>query len=271
MRRLIAILMLASLAACATLQHQESYRQAAPARYPPTTNVLLFEYRNVNIRDIYELLYSDFLIIGRSEFNGAYEDPRASVGFAKSIGADVFVTTSQFRGRQTSFVPAIAPTNSTSYVSGFSGNAPFYGTSYSYGTTTTMIPVQYNRYEQSGLYLKNVNHVVPLWERKSADYKETAANALSGIWYNEDFDLKIYQSGAQMVAFFDTAPRNGGKIRESGTVDELKMIFNPQTGAGVYLMADRAPQPAEIKVNKFGFLQVDIASQGELVSFARRK
>jgi hypothetical protein len=48
------------------------------------------------------------------------------------------------------------------------------------------------------------------------------------------------------------------------------MIFNPETGAGVYMMADRTPQPAEIKLNKFGNLQVDVTSLNESVSFARR-
>lgn len=270
MNKLIMMLILASLTGCATLQHQESYKQSAPTNYPKTSNVLVFEYRNVNIHDIYDLLYSDFLIIGRSEFVGPYEDPKASIEFAESIGADVFVATSQFKETRTSFVPTITPTTNTSYISGFSGNAPFYGTSYSYGTSTTMIPVRFDRYEQSGLYLKNVNHVVPLWERKSSDYKETGTNALSGIWYNDNFDLKIYKSGSQMVAFFETPPKNG-KIKDAGGTGNIKMIFHPETGAGVYLMEDRAPQPAEIKVNKFGNLQVDITSQNETVSFARRK
>ena len=163
MKKLLVMLLLASLTGCAALQHQESYKQAAPTRYPQTSHVLVFEYRNVSINDIYDLLYNDFLIIGKSEFLGPYEDPRSSIEFAKSLGADVFVSTSQFKETRISFVPMVTPTASTSYIRGYTGSAPFYGTADSYGTNTTMIPVHVDRYEQSGLYLKNVNHVSPLW------------------------------------------------------------------------------------------------------------
>ncbi len=266
MKKLLILLIAVLLAGCAALQHQESYRQSAPTKYPKTTRVMVFEYRNVNIHDLYNLLYSDYLIIGRSEFTGSYEHPQASVEFAKSIGTDVFVTSSQFKETQLSFVPMITPTSSTSYISGATGSGPFYGTANTYGTRTTMVPVYVDRYIQNGLYLKNVNHVTPLWEKKRSDYKETGSNPLSGIWYNEDFDLKVYQSGGQMAAFFDSHPKG----KETGHVDDLKMLFNPETGAGIYLMPDRTPQPAQIKLNKFGNLEVNIASQNETFSFARR-
>ncbi len=269
MKKLLILLILASLTGCAALQHQESYKQSAPTKYPKTAKVMVFEYRNTNIQELYNLLYSDFLIIGKSEFTGAYEDPRSSVEFAKSIGTDVFVTTSQFKETQMSFVPMITPTSSTSYISGNMASGPFFGTANTYGTRTTMVPVYVDRYIQNGLYLKNVNHVTPLWEKRRSDYKETEANALSGIWYNENFDLKIYKSGTQMVAFFESSPRSG-KIKELGQIDDIKMLFNPETGAGIYIMADRTPQPAQIRVNKFGNLQVDLLSQNETYSFARR-
>jgi hypothetical protein len=260
------LLAIALLTGCAALQHQQTYKQVAPSKFPKTAKVSVFEYRNVNIRELYDLLYSDFLIIGRSEFSGQYENPGKSVEFAQSIGADVFVSTSQFVESQISFVPSITPTTSTTYISGYTGRGSFYGTATSFGTRTTMIPVRIDRYDQNGLYLKNVNHVSPLWERTSSDYKETDANPLSGNWHNENIDLKIYKSGTQMVAFFEHAPRN----KEQGQMDELKMIFNPETGSGIYLMANRTPQPANIKLNKFGYLEVNIISQNDTFSFARR-
>ncbi len=267
MKRILILLILALITGCAAVEHQQTYKQSAPTKYPATAKVMVFEYRNVNIHEIYDLLYSDFLVIGKSEFIGPYEDPKSSIEFAKSLGTDVFVSTSQFKETRTSFMPTMTPTSSTSYISGNSVAGPFYGTSNNYGTRTTMIPVYIDRYDQNGLYLKNVSHVVPLWEKKRSDFKEGDANPLSGIWYNENFDLKIYQSGAQMVAVFDSAPKG----KEKGEIDDIKMLFNPETGAGVYLMADRTPQPAQIKVNKFGNLQVDITSLNESVSFARRK
>lgn len=53
-------------------------------------------------------------------------------------------------------------------------------------------------------------------------------------------------------------------------MDDLKMIFNPETGGGIYLMADRTPQPANIKLNKFGYLEVSLILQNDAFSFARR-
>jgi len=267
MKTILTILLMAALGGCAAIEHQQTFQQSAPTKFPATSNVMVFEYRNVNIQDIYDMLYSDFLIIGRSGFVGPYEDPKSSVDFAKSIGTDVFVTASQFKETRTSFVPIVTPTASTSYYSGNNMAGPFFGTSNNYGTRTSMIPVYIDRYEQSGLYLKNVNHIVPLWEKKRSDFKETEANPLSGIWYNQNFDLKLYKSGTQMVAFFDSTPKG----KERGQLDDIKLLFNPQTGAGVYMMADRTPQPAQIKVNKFGNLQVDITSLAESISFARRK
>lgn len=266
MKKLLMLLLLFVLGGCATLQHQQTYRQSAPTPYPKTARVMVFEYRNVSLQEIYDLLYSDFLIIGRSEFTGPYEDPRASIEFAKSIGADVFVSAAQFKETRTSFVPTMTPTANTAYISGFTSTGPFYGTANTYGTHTTMIPMYIDRYAQSGLYLKNVNHITPLWEKTRSDYKETGSDALSGIWYNDSFELKLYRSGAQMVGFFNTHPKG----KDLGRVDDLKMIFNPETGAGVYIMADRTPQPAKIKLNKFGFLEADITGQNDSYSFARR-
>jgi hypothetical protein len=266
MKNLPLLLIAALFAGCAVPEHRQTYIQVAPAKYPRTARVSVFEYRNVNLREIYDLLYSDYLIIGRSEFSGLYEDPKKSAEFALTIGADVFVTAFQFKETQTSFVPSYAPSAEISYISGFTGTGSFYGTVTSYGTRTTMIPVRSDRYDQNGMYLKNVNLVSPLWERKRADYKETGANPLSGLWYNENTELKIYKSGSQMVAFFEHAPRG----KEKGQIDELKMLFNPETGAGVYLMADRTPQPATIKLNKFGFLEANLISQNDTFSFARR-
>jgi hypothetical protein len=266
MRKLLMLLMAALLTGCAALQHQQTFYQVAPTKYPKTARVMVFEYRNVNIREIYDLLYSDYLIIGRSEFIGPYEDPKRSAEFAMTTGADIFVTASQFKESQTSFVPSFTPTTDISYISGFTGTGSFYGTVTSYGTRTTMIPVHYDRYDQNGLFLKNVNHVSPLWERKRADYKETGTNPLSGLWYNENAELRVYKSGTQMVAFFEHAPKG----KEMGQLDDLKMLFNPETGAGVYLMANRTPQPANIKLNKFGFLEVNLVSQNDTFSFARR-
>jgi hypothetical protein len=265
-KKLLLLLVFTALTGCAALKHQETYQQAAPTQYPKTDKVVVFEYRDLNIREIYDLLFSDYLIIGRSEFTGPYESPKGSVEFAKSIGTDVFVSTSQYKDSQSSYSTTSTPTFSTSYINGYNRNGPFYGTATSVGTSYTTIPVSFTRFDQGGLYLKNVNHVSPLWERRRSDYKESTTHPLTGIWFNDNFDLKLFKSGSQMAGFFNSAPKG----KETGQIDDLKMLFNPETGVGIYMMADKTPHPAQIKMNKFGHLEVKLESRNESYSFARR-
>jgi hypothetical protein len=184
LRRLAVIVAVAALhslsCASANLGHQQFYSQAAPTKYPPTRQLRVFEYQNVELREIYELLFSDFLIIGRSAFNGPFENPSSSASFAKSIGTDIFISTSQFKETRTSFISLSTPTTSTTHVSGYSGSGSFYGTATTYGTQQTTVPIRVNRYDQDGYYLRNVNNVVPLWERRIEQYERTSQSDLEG-------------------------------------------------------------------------------------------
>lgn len=253
------------LQGCANPGHKEFYTQAAPTKYPPTEKTMVFEYSNVNLKEIYDLLFSDFLIIGRSGFNGPYEHPNESVSYAKSIGADVFISTSQFKEAKTSFMNLSTPTSSTTYVSGYSGTGSFYGTATTYGTRTTTVPITVNRYDQDGLFLRNVNSVVPLWERTEAQYKKTEQSNLEGTWFNENYRLNIYRSGQQLVAFI------GGKAkdRDKWSEGQLKFIYGIDSGVGIYLKGNKTPMPAQFALNKFGHLEVTLITSKEMFSFAR--
>jgi len=250
---------------CAGLGHKEFYAQVAPTKYPPTEKTMVFEYANVNLKEIYDLLFSDFLIIGRSGFNGPYENPDRSVSYAKSIGADVFISTSQFKEARTSFMNLSTPTSSTTYVSGYSGAGSFSGTATTYGTRTTTVPITVNRYDQDGLFLRNVNSVVPLWERTDAQCKKTEPSNLEGVWFNENYKLNLYRSGQQLVAFIANEPKD----RDSWGKGQLKFIYGVDSGVGVYLMGNKTPMPAQFALNKFGHLEVTLITSQETFSFAR--
>ena len=190
MKRIFAAALVVFLTqGCGTSGHKEFYTQVAPSKYPPTEKVLVFEYVDVNLKEIYDLLFSDFLVIGRSDFNGPYEPPLESMSYAKSIGANVLLSTSQFLNTQTSFINLSTPTSSTTYVNGYSGSGSFYGTATTYGTRTRAIPITVDRYDQAGLFLRNVNNVVPLWERTNAQYEKTNQSELEGVWFNEKYNL----------------------------------------------------------------------------------
>jgi hypothetical protein len=259
----ILILAILFIQGCA-IGHKEFYNQVAPTKYPPTQKVMVFEYSNVDLKEIYDLLFSDFLIIGRSAFNGRYENPNQSISFAQSIGADVFLSNSQFKEIKTSFTNLSTPTTSTTYFSGYSGSGSFYGTATTYGTRTTTVPIRVNRYDQDGLYLRNVNNVVPLWDRTEAQYKKTEPSDIEGMWFNENYRLHLYRSGQQYVAFIS----GESKERDDWRQGELKFIYGIDSGVGIYLMGNKTPMPAQFKVNKFGHLEVTLFTTRETFSFA---
>jgi hypothetical protein len=270
-RFLITIIAAFILSGCTTLEpktllgHKKFYNQVAPMKFPTTSNVTIFEYSNVSLDEIYELLFSDFLIIGKSGFNGPYESPSQSRAYAKTIGADIFITTSQFKETKTSFINLSTPTTGTTYISGYNGSSSVYGTATTYGTKTTTVPIKVNRYEQDGMYLKNVNGINPLWERTKSQYQATGTNELSGIWKNESYEIEIIQSGEQMIAFLRTV-LDGDK---SWSKDQLKMFFGMESGVGIYLMGNKTPMPSKFSLNKFGFLEVKLLTNSTVFSFAK--
>lgn len=262
----VLFVILVTLSGCATYGYQQFYRQTAPSKYDPVKNVFVFQYSNVDINEIYNLLFPDFLIIGESSFNGPLEDPRSSIDYAKSIGTDVFVVTAQFAETRTSFVPLVTPTTSTTTISGVSGRGNFYGTATSFGTSMTPVPITVHRYDQHGVYLKNVNKIIPLWEKTKNDYKKTGDNKLQGFWTNETYELDIYLSGSQLVGFVTKLKED----RPEWKIGDLKMIFNPDTGAGIFLWGDKTPRPSTITLNKFGHLDVKIIDINQRLSFGRK-
>lgn len=267
---LISTLVIFLIQGCATIGHKKFYTQVAPTKYPSTEKVLVFEYADVNLKDVYDLLFSDFLIIGRSGFTGPYQTALQSASFARSIGADIFLSTSQFRETRTSFINRSTPTSNTTFVSGYSGSDAFYGTATTYGTRITTIPITINRYDQEGLFLRNVNNVNPLWERTDAQYKKTGSSELDGIWFDENYKINVYRSGQQIVAFIDTFVMNTREQRIDWKQGQLKFVYGIDSGVGVYLMSNKKPEPAKIGLNKFGHLQISLISTGNTFSFARQ-
>ena len=264
MRKFLPLLLVTLLLQGCVIGHVEFYQQVAPSKFPPTQAVKQFEYSDISLNDFYKTFFSDFLIIGRSSFNGRYEDPNRTLDFAKSIGADVFISTSQFKGTRTTYSTVVTPTTSTSYMSGMVGSSLVSGTATTYGTTTTTVPVQVNNYNQNGLYLKNVNKVLPLWERTAKDYPSTEQSPLSGTWKNENYTFAIYKSDQFIVATLV-----GQLSRENWKIDDVKFVYDVASGVGIYLMGSKAPMPADFALNKFGHLEVKLSPSGEIFAFER--
>lgn len=255
------------LSGCAVVGHKDFYSQISPTKYPPTEKVMIFEYQNMSLKGVYDTLFSDFLIIGKSSFIGPYEEPEQALSFAKSIGADVFITNSQFKSTQTSIMSITTPTATTTNINGYSAGQSFYATATSYGTTTNNIPITVSRYNQDGYYLRNVNKVLPLWDMSEDQFGKTADGIFAGNWHNENYKIKIYQSNKKTVGtVLNVVGKDRTKFWNQG---QLKLIFEETANLGVYMMGDKTPVPATFSINKFGHFEVKLIESGEVFSFAR--
>lgn len=266
MRSVALILLAVLLNGCTTLGYKQFYSQTAPSKYPPTDSVLVFQYANVDIKNVYDLLFSDYLIIGRSSFNGPFENPEGSQSFAKSIGTDILITSSQFKETRTAIASVSTPSTSTTYISGYGSGGYYSGSATTYGTQTHTYPIRVDRYDQEGLFLKNVNGIKGLWEKKRESFPVGAPTEFDGSWANENYKLDLYGSLGQVAAFVIEA----GKDRGEWPVGQLKFFFSPESKKGIYLMGNRTPMPATFEVNKFGHLEVKLIGTDESFSFARK-
>jgi len=101
-------------------------------------------------------------VIGYSSFNSGHaESDSSAVEQGKKVGADlVVISNPQYTGTQSSIIPIVTPTSSTSYTSGSAtaygsnGTATAYGsaTTTTYGSQTNYIPVSTNRYDYLAVY-----------------------------------------------------------------------------------------------------------------------
>jgi len=153
------------------------------------------------------------------------------------------------------------PTVNTTNISGVGGGGYFSGTATTYGSQNVVIPTRQDRYDQDGIFLRNVNDVIPLWERTKKQYLETSRNKFSGVWRNEDYLLELYVSGESTVAIILNVTGNDDQ-KSFWSQGDLKFIFN-KDGGGIYLMGNRAPLVANFKINKFRNLEVEYRGGGE--------
>lgn len=115
------------------------FRHTAPESYPPIPSTKIFAYGNLDLQLIYESLFGDFLVIGRSVLTGPWLDPLASsdlAGFARYKGADILIISSVLDSSITS-------------LESHSIAAPFFQ---GYVQRTDAVPVTENRFRQQAFF-----------------------------------------------------------------------------------------------------------------------
>lgn len=105
---------------------------------------------------IYQMRSRNYIPIGNSSFNGAYEDVRRAISQAKRVGAVLVIVTSEHTETVSSTVPLTMPNTTTTFVSGSvyagGGYGTYSGTQTSYGSQTVPVTVNVRRYDQAAVY-----------------------------------------------------------------------------------------------------------------------
>ena len=259
---LVGIVLLINGCANMTSGHRQFFSKNIPTTFSPTKNPYIFRYpisNKVDLTPFFKETFGNLLLIGQSDWNGPLKnrDPDFKK-FAGEIGSDVVVAFLKFKetksGSTTTYMST--PTTSTSYISsGLSG-----ATVTTYGSTYTPITIPYSvdRYDHTGKFLKNVKRVKVIWEMTSDDCPKNLQqnNKLVGLWKSEHYTVDIYKSDNDFVGIIQEVKNGDG--RERWKKGDLKFRFNSKTGLGLYLMGDKAPMPSTIKLDDFGYLQVQL-------------
>lgn len=266
MKNLLLVFLSFCIQGCATVGHKEFYSQSAPSKYPPTQSVRVFQYGNLDINDIYKLLFSDHLVIGKSAFNGPYEDAEQAKEFAKSIGADILITSAQLKETRTSIMPLTLPSTSTTQVSGYGSGGFFSGTATTYGTQTSYVPIRVDRYHQEGLFLKDVSKVGGWWTYTQDKFVRGQPTQYDGNWASDAYALDLQGADGKVFAFAVSAAKDRGEWSKG----QLKFVFDLDSKKGIYLMGNKTPMPATFELNRFGFLEVRLLGVDQAFSFAKK-
>jgi hypothetical protein len=221
-----------------------NYKQIAPTKYPQTDRVFIFEYPHADINQVYESLFSDYLIIGKSSFISGhvknYEQSSDLFSQASSVGSNIAIVAFYMKQRK---VDTITDEDDSERVAVI------------------------EEYEYNVFYLRNVNKIVPVWDRNSKDYVKTGPNALEGVWYNEQYEMNVCQSGNNLVG----CRGNGSENMAVPGRGNLVFLFDVNTKAGVFIKKNGTPMPGVYTINKFGHLSITLKYSNDIVSFARKK
>ena len=251
---------------CASSGYEDFYTSFAPTEFEETEHVYIFDYGATNIKDIYDMLFSDFFIIGKSGFIGAWEDPADVEDFARERGADVFLSCQKFYETYNYTYTTTTPTSSRTSL--YDSKGKYIGSSTTSGSEQTVHTGSVDRYNQDGYFLKNVNHVKPIFEKTKADFEcIEAPKTYAGIWRDDSYVIEIFKSGNDIVAFVKESEN------DNWNEGDLKFTFSESTGEGLYMMGSKMPIVSTFGINKFGFLEIKLGFEykyNRIVTFMKK-
>ena len=261
--RIIVFLAMVAVAAsgCVAPAYVARYEQVSPRTYAPTSSVEMFVYSCYDMQGLYESLFSDFMLIGRSAFTGAPESAEHARAQGMAVGADIVVVTSCFERRD--YPP---------YLRGprlrFGWMIPWgpYGRLYMEDVVDLPLapPVVYG---QEAYFLKNVGNAKGIWQKRYSDFPEDGKPGdYGGVWENQWLRIRAYASGGLVVGVLEKLFEAQSQGWESA---QVKFVFDPGSGRGVYVMTDRTPMPSKFSINRFGHLTVELGGGLKGLAFER--
>jgi hypothetical protein len=243
------------VAGCAN-NYEKFFARSAPNTYPATSDVLVFKYDRSGLREAYEGLFYDWVVIGKSSFIGPLESESNLKAFGCSVGADIVLVSSSFSETRDVSVPIITPTYSSTSYSGTVSGKSFSGTASSHGTQTDFIPISVNRYSQRAIFLKNISDKKPLWQLTEDDFKREGVSEFDGTWSNAEETITVFTSANNVLGF-------------NKDTKKITFSFSKKESAGVFFKSDRTPLYSEFSINNFGFLVADLG-KGASVSYTKK-
>ena len=175
--KFLYICVFALISGCASSGYKEFYKptnsEILEKTYknrlsPPPQNPLVERISgNGDVRSIFDKFYkAGYIYIGESTFNsGTPEKDIAAIKQGKEVFADlVVIINPKYTGSTSSVIPITTPTtttsfstaNATAYGSGGLVNAYGSGTTTTYGSTTSMIPITIHRVDYAAIYFVKV-------------------------------------------------------------------------------------------------------------------
>ena len=237
---------------CMQRGFEMTYTPELPESMPRTSNPRIFHYYDVNAEKIYKTFFTDYLIIGRSSFEGPYNDPMRLYEFAKEVGAHVVVTSSSLTESRSHDMMMDMPTTPTISVVGGEGAGPA-----SYHTTGTVshqrMRMNLNIFSQKALFLRKVKDTPALWEINKAQLSEMSTAQKSGCYVALNAKMEAYKMNGRTLGFYAGNPDSVWKP------GDLKfIIYDGDKLSGVFMMEDKTPQLAKYRILPNGSMKVSL-------------
>lgn len=130
-------------------------------------------------------MYTDgYALIGQASFTGPATDPSLAKQQAKAVGASHVLLVAEYERTVSGVLPMTTPTTQTSYTSGTvnafgsggSGWGNYSGTTTTYGTQTTYVPYNVDRYSHGALFFAPLNRTgLGIFRREGNDQEKQRA------------------------------------------------------------------------------------------------